>query len=269
MNTARLQTALITGASSGIGLAFAEQLAQQHKDLVLTARSADKLDALAQRLTQDYGIKAWAFPCDLVEPDAATRIAEAIAGWGLTIDLLVNNAGFGEYGAFDTCARDRHLNMIQLNIAALVDLTYQFLPGMRARQSGAIVNVSSIAGFQPMPYLATYAATKAFVLSFSESLWAEAQADKVQVVALCPGPTETSFFKEAKFPTELGDRTPNGLASPEEVVRDALDAINSNTPTVVSGGLLNHIIVNLSRFLPRPTLVNTLEKQFRPPTSSG
>lgn len=269
MTQPTMQTALITGASSGIGLTFAEQLAKQHKHLVLVARSEDKLQALAQRLTQDYGVKTWVFSCDLTEPDAALRIAEAVSEWGLTIDLLINNAGFGEYGSFDARPRDRHLNMIQLNIAALVDLTYQFLPQMRANRSGAIVNVSSIAGFQPMPYLATYAATKAFVLSFSEALWAETQADNVRVVALCPGPTETSFFKEANFPNSVGDRTTGSLAEPEEVVKDALDAIESNTPTVVSGGFLNQVIVNVGRFLPRPVLVSAVEKQFRPPDSSA
>lgn len=264
-----MKTALITGASSGIGLTFAEQLAKQKKDLVLVARSQDKLNELALKLTQRYGVRAWALPCDLVQGDAALRVAETVAEWGVTVDLLINNAGFGEYGVFDTRPRTRHLDMIQLNVAALVDLTYQFLPGMRARQSGAIINVSSIAGFQPLPYFATYAATKAFVLSFSEALWAETQADHVRVVALCPGPTETRFFEEANFPAAMGDRSTGSLANPEDVVRDALHAVDHNTPTVVSGGWMNQIIVNIGRFVPRPTLISAVEKQFRPPRSSA
>ncbi len=268
MTQTTMQTALITGASSGIGLTFAEQLAEQHTNLVLVARSEDKLQALAQRLAQNHGIKTWVLPYDLTETDAGAQVAKTVDEWGLTIDLLVNNAGFGEYGSFSDRPRERHLNMVQLNIAALVDLTYQFLPRMRAKRSGAIVNVSSIAGFQPMPYLATYAASKAFVLSFSEALWAEVQDDNVRVVALCPGPTETSFFEEANFPDSMGDSMKSSLADPEEIVRDALKAIESNTPTVVSGGFLNQVIVNISRFLPRPVLVSAVEKQFRPPSSS-
>mgnify|MGYP001604956925 CR=1 FL=1 len=259
-----LSTALITGASSGIGRVFAKKLAAQGTDLVLVARSEDKLKDLASDLEQQFQINAHVIVQDLTQPDGVSHVVHQVNAWGLAIDGLVNNAGFGDYGAFGDRSRQRQLDMIQLNITSLVDLTHQFLPAMQQRRSGAIVNVSSIAGFQPMPYLSVYAATKAFVLSFSEALWVENRDYGVKVVALCPGPTETEFFKVAQFPLTFAEQTPQKLTSPEEVVRDALEAIASNTPTVVSGGLLNQVIVNLPRFFPRPTLANVVGSQFRP-----
>lgn len=261
-----MTTALITGASSGIGSAFAEAFARRQTSVILVARSEDRLQALADRLTRDFGIQAWVLPYDLTRPEAASTVAQQVDTWGLTVDVLVNNAGFGDYGPFGDRPRQRHIDMIQLNIAALVDLTYQFLPAMRERQSGTIINVSSIAGFQPMPYLATYAATKAFVLSFSEALWAEVQTEGVRVTALCPGPTETEFFKSAEFPSSMAEGTPQSMATPETVVEDALRAIDDQTPSVVSGDWLNHLVVNMSRFFPRSTTVKILEQQFRPPS---
>jgi len=259
-----MPTALVTGASSGIGHAFAEVLAHQGMNLILVARSEDKLKALADDLHQQCGVSIQVIAQDLTEPDAAVRVAEAVSASGLTVDLLVNNAGFGDYGEFCDRPRHRHLDMIQLNITALVDLTYQFLPGMRQRKSGSIINVSSIAGFQPMPYLSVYAATKAFVLSFSEALWAENKPHNIRVVASCPGPTESQFFEQAQFPDSFSDTTPQQLSDPKAVAQEALDALEANTPTVVNGGFLNQVIVNLPRFLPRPQLVQVIEKQFRP-----
>jgi short-subunit dehydrogenase len=176
--------------------------------------------------------------------------------------LLINNAGFGDYGDFAERDGERQLNMIQLNIMALVDLTHKFLPLMRQRRSGSIINVSSIAGFQPMPYISIYAATKAFVLSFSEALWAENKDYGVKVLVLCPGPTETDFFTEAKFPETLA-KTNNQIATPEQVVQDALQGLEKGDSTVVSGGLGNKIIVNMHRFLPRESLVSAIAKQFK------
>lgn len=261
-----MQTALITGASSGIGRVFAQELARRKTNLILVARSEDKLEAIAHDLTEQFGIEARVLRQDLTQPGAAVQVAETVADWSWTVDMLVNNAGFGEYGEFSDRPRQRHLSMIQLNVLALVDLTYQFLPAMQAKQAGAIINLSSIAGFQPMPYLSVYAATKAFVLSFSEALWAENQQYNIRVVALCPGPTETQFFNEANFPSSFAAASSQQLTTPEEVVKDALKALESNTPTVVSGGVFNHIIANVPRFLPRPALVNAVEKQFRPPS---
>ncbi|MEA5553812.1 SDR family oxidoreductase [Anabaena cylindrica UHCC 0172] len=257
-----MSIALITGASGGIGKAFAEELAARKTNLVLVARSIEKLNQIATQLEQKYQIQVEVVAKDLTEPNATNDVFDAIKNKGLTIDLLINNAGFGDYGDFAEREGERQLNMIQLNIMALVDLTHKFLPLMRQRRSGSIINVSSIAGFQPMPYLSVYAATKAFVLSFSEALWAENRDYGVHVLVVCPGPTETDFFTEAKFPQSLTGSN-NKIATPEEVVRDALQALEKGDSTVVSGGLANQLIVNMHRFLPRESLVNIVAKQFK------
>lgn len=257
-----MPTALITGASSGIGLAFAQELAARNHNLVLVARSEAKLQQLAAQLQNQYKIAVEVLVQDLTEPSAPTAIFEAVTRKEIAIDLLINNAGFGDYGAFAEKQRKRHLEMIQLNVMALVDLTHQFLVGMRQRQSGSIINIASIAAFQPLPYLSVYAATKAFVLSFSEALWAENKSDGIKVLVVCPGPTETEFFKVAEFPQSFVTKTRN-YASSEEVVRESLIALEKNQPTVVTGDWTNQAIVNLPRFLPREVLLNAVEKQFR------
>lgn len=255
-------TALITGASGGIGKAFAEELAARKTNLVLVARSSEKLNQIATRLQHKHQVKIEVIAKDLTEDNATNEVFDVIKNKNLTIDLLINNAGFGDYGDFAERDGERQLKMIQLNIMALVDLTHKFLPLMRQRRSGNIINVSSIAGFQPMPYISVYAATKAFVLSFSEALWAENQDYGVKVLVVCPGPTETDFFTEAKFPETLAG-TNNKIATPEEVVRDALQGLEKGVSTVVSGGLGNQLIVNMHRFLPRESLVSAIAKQFR------
>ncbi|RUS94356.1 hypothetical protein DSM107003_38890 [Trichormus variabilis SAG 1403-4b] len=189
-----MSTALVTGASGGIGKAFAEELAARQTNLVLIARSAEKLEEIATQLQQKHNVKVEIIAKDLTDPNATNDVFDLIKAKGLTIDLLINNAGFGDYGDFAERDGQRQLNMIQLNIMALVDLTHKFLPLMRERRSGSIINVSSIAGFQPMPYLSVYAATKAFVLSFSEALWAENRDYGVRVLVVCPGPNRNRLF---------------------------------------------------------------------------
>jgi short-subunit dehydrogenase len=257
-----MSTALITGASGGIGKAFATELAARQTNLVLVARSAQSLNQLAQKLQEKYKIQVVVIVKDLTENNATNDVFDIIKNQGLTIDLLINNAGFGDYGDFAERDGTRQLQMIQLNIMALVDLTHKFLPLMRQRRSGSIINVSSIAGFQPIPYISVYAATKAFVLNFSQSLWAENRDYGVRVLVACPGPTETNFFVEAQFPTSLAGAN-NQLSTPEEVVHDALQALEKGESTVVSGGFINKIIVNMHRFLPRESLLNILAKQFK------
>lgn len=261
-------TALITGASSGIGAAFAELLAQRGMNLVLVARSEDRLQQLADTLKAQHGIRADVIVQDLTKPEAAAAVFEAVNALDLEIDLLINNAGFGDYGAFGDRPRQKQLDMIQLNIGALVDLTHHFLPQMQQRKSGSILNIASIAGFQPMPYLSIYAATKAFVLSFSEALWAENQDKGVHVMAVCPGPTESSFFEAADFPQTLASGGQN-LVPAAAVVQEALQALDQKQSNVVTGGIGNQIMVNASRFLPRPTLVNGIAKLFRPKATSN
>ena len=177
------ETALITGASSGIGEHFARQLASKKKDLVLVARSQDKLEKLAKELEEKEQVNTIVIVQDLTQTNAGQILYDAIEAQGLTIDVLINNAGFGDYGMFSDRPLSKQMKMIQLNIAVLTELTGLFLPDMKKRRKGAIVNVSSIAGFQPLPYMSVYAATKAFVLSFSEALWAENKDYGISILA--------------------------------------------------------------------------------------
>lgn len=258
-----MKTALITGASSGIGAAFARELATRKTNLVLVARSQDKLQQLAEQLKEQFQINTQIIVQDLSQPGAAQTLYDAIAQQDMTIDLLINNAGFGDYGKFLDRELSKQIEMIQLNITALVELTYLFLPAMKQRQSGAIVNVSSIAGFQPLPYMSVYAASKAFVLSFSEALWAENKDSGVRILALCPGATESNFFKVAQFPSSFASKNGTGYTSAEAVVRDALKALEKNQSNIVTGGILNQAIANSPRFFPRDLLVSAVEKQFK------
>lgn len=259
-----MSTALITGASSGIGAAFAQALARRKNDLVLVARSQEKLNQLAQDLRQQHGIEVEVLVQDLTAPDAATIVFEAVTHQKIVVDILINNAGFGTYGAFSETSLPKQLEMIQLNVLSLVNLTYQFLPQMQQRGSGTIINLGSIASFYPLPYMSVYAATKAFVLSFSEALWAENQAKGVKVLAVCPGATKTNFFELAGLEefasSSAGNQT---YATPESVVQDTLKALEKPASTMVSG-IPNQMLVNLPRFLPRNTLVKLIEQQFRP-----
>ena len=211
-----MKTALITGASTGIGVVFARQLAQRQMELILVARSRDKLEQLAAELGEQYGVKVTVIVQDLTVAGAGKLVYETVNQKGINVDLLVNNAGFGGYGAFSEQDLARQLEMIQLNNLVLVELTHYFLRPMLAGAGGAIINVASIAGFQPLPYLSVYAATKAFVLSFSESLWAENKDKGVEILALCPGPTESNFFEVARFPSAFMGK--NGRLDSAEVV---------------------------------------------------
>ena len=257
-----MPTALITGASAGIGATFAQELASRQIDLVLVARSAEKLQQLAARLQAQYQIQVYVLVHDLTVPEAATAIHDTVKDKGLEIDLLINNAGFGDYGDFAERDGDRQVKMVQLNILALVDLTHKFLPGMRQRRSGSIINLASTAAFQPIPYFAVYAASKAFVLNFSEALWAENRKYGVRIVAVCPGPTETKFFKEANFPKTFSETISKNYTSPQQVVREALQALEKNRSSVIPG-FTNKLSANAYRFLPRQALVSLVGKVFK------
>ena len=258
-----MKTALITGASYGIGATFARELAARKTDVILVARSEDKLQQLATELENREGIKAEAIVQDLTEAAAGTKLFETVKQKELRVDLLINNAGFGDYGTFADRELHRQLDMVQLNIKVLVELTYLFLKEMRERGSGSIINVSSIAGFQPMPYISVYAASKAFVLNFTEGLRAENKDTGVRIQALCPGPTESNFFENASFPRSVVASSSQNYASSEEVVRESLDALEKDISNVVAGGFANQVIVNLHRFFPRNVLISMVEKQFK------
>ncbi|BDA74458.1 short-chain dehydrogenase/reductase SDR [Calothrix sp. PCC 7716] len=257
-----MTTALITGASGGIGKAFAEELAARNNNLVLVARSEEKLHQLASELQAKHDIEIDVIVKDLSEAGSTEHVFDYTRNQGITIDTLINNAGFGDYGDFAERDSQRQIQMIQLNVLALVDLTHKYLPLMRQRRSGDIINIASIAAFQPIPYMSVYAASKAFVLSFSESLWAENRTLGVRVLCVCPGPIDTNFFTAAKFPPTIAAKNTQ-ITKVETVVRDTLQGLERGESVVVSGGLTSHLIPKLSRLVPRRTLVSVLEKQFK------
>jgi len=237
-----MNTTLITGASSGIGAAFARKLAARGRNVLLVARSEDKLIALCNELGRLTSIRAQYLALDLQQHEAGAQLFEETQKRELEIDTLINNAGFGSMGDFAKLDPDRELEMIELNVRAVVDLTHRFLPRMRERKRGTIINVASTAAFQPVPYMATYAATKAFVLSFSEALWEENRLHGVHVMALCPGVTETNFFQASEI-----DRPPmRTIQTPEEVVETALRALDRKKNLVVSLDVQNSIALKLT-----------------------
>ncbi|MBM2615044.1 SDR family oxidoreductase [Actinoplanes sp. LDG1-06] len=239
------QTALITGASSGIGVAYGKEFAARGADLVLVARGEEPMQRLADEIRSQYGRKVEVIPADLGVPGAVERLAAQIAERGLTIDVLVNNAGFGLHGDLVEADPTRLTAMVQLNCVALVDLTRRFLPGMVSRRRGAVVNVASTAAYQPVPHLAVYAATKAFVLSFTEALHAEVKQSGVRVLAISPGATETQFFEVAGEKAAFGRRR-----NVRQVVASTMQALSRNRPSRIDG-LVNAVVANTIRFTPR------------------
>jgi len=256
-----MQTALITGASFGIGAAFAQELASRQVNLVLVARSAAKLQQLAETFTADYGVQVQVIVQDLTQPDAAVEVFAAVQQG---IDLLVNNAGIGDYGQFSGRSHQQQANLVKLNVLALVELTHLFLPGMQQRGSGGIINVSSISAFQPIPYLAAYSASKVFILHFSQALWAENKSTGVRILVVCPGPTKTDFFAKAEIDISSELMGAQTYETPEDVVKAALQALAAGQSTLVTGGWRNRAIANANRLAPRELLLNVLEKRFRP-----
>ena len=189
--------ALVTGASSGIGEAFAKRFAADGWNVILTARSAPTLETLARSLTAQHAVRTLVIPADLAEESACLRIYQTVREADIHVDCLVNNAGFGAVGPFERIPLASQLDMVDVNVKSLLALTHLFLPGMKERRHGIILNVSSTASFQPIPFLNTYSATKAFVTSFSESLWAECLGTGVRVLNICPGKTRTNFAVRA------------------------------------------------------------------------
>lgn len=251
------KTALITGASSGIGKVFAEALAARGTHLVLTARSGDKLRALADGLTAQHGIRAEIIVADLSREGAPQQIFAETQQRGLNVDLLVNNAGFGTYGLFAHESHAKQHAEVTVNVTAVVDLSHLFLGPMLQRGEGGIINVASTAAFQPLPYMAVYAATKAFVLSFSEALWAEYRKRGVRVLALCPGPVDTAFFDV------VGSREPavGVMVTPEKVVEVGLRALERGKCSVIPQWQ-TLLLAQVPRFVPRSLVVRIAEQMF-------
>jgi len=254
------KTALITGASAGIGAEFARALAVRGANVILVARSEDRLRALADELARNHGVRAEAIATDLTRPGAARDLRAAVDARGLAVDLLVNNAGFGTYAPFETLAPERDHDEVTLNVAAVVDLTHLFLPAMLAKGDGAVVNVASVAAFMPGPYSAVYGATKAFVLSFSEALWAECRGRGVRVLALCPGATATEFFNVLGTDAAA---TFGAKRAPAQVVETGLRALERNRGYAVDG-LANYLMVQAPRVVPRGLVARLVARVARP-----
>lgn len=251
-------TALITGSSGGIGEEFARQLAKRQVNLVLVARRAEKLTELRDGLVARHpGLLVDVAAADLSVPGSADELASKVRDLGRTIDVLINNAGVGLHGDFAEQDASANAAQVQLNCVTLVELTALFLPAMVQAQHGVILNVASTAAFQPIPGMAVYGATKAFVLSFTEALWQETKGSGVRVLALCPGATETEFFSRTGE-----DFLTGGRQTPREVVDTALAALDKSTPTVVSG-LKNALLSYGYRFTPRRVMLEVSQRLVR------
>jgi short-subunit dehydrogenase len=255
------RTALVTGASSGIGKAIAEQFARDGVNLVISARSADQLAALAAQWQSQYGVQVKAIPADLAQPGAAQALFEAVAAGGIALDFLVNNAGYGGFGLFADTALEGELAMMRLNMEALTVLSKLFLPQVASRR-GRIMNVASTAAFQPGPYMAVYYATKAYVLSFTEALAAELAGTGVTVTAFCPGPTASGFQDRAVMQDSAlvkGRKLPTS----EEVGLAGYRAMMAGKRVYIPG-LMNWLMAQSVRFSPR-TVVTTMVKYISRP----
>jgi uncharacterized protein len=251
--------ALITGASAGIGLALAAQLAAGGANLILTARRLERLETLAERLSEQYGVRIEVFPADLTLPGAPEQIFGFTEKQRIAVDLLVNNAGFGTYGLFSTSDRRRQVEMVQVNVTAVVTLTHLYLPGMIERRRGDILIVSSIAAFQGVPYLTTYAATKAFDLLFAEALAEEVRRYGIRVCALCPGSTVTEFQEVAGEPHRLIRHAETAA----KVARVGLEALARGRNYAISG-VANYLLTHAQRVVPRQFVTRMAAKITRP-----
>jgi short-subunit dehydrogenase len=252
--------ALITGASSGIGEAFARRIACDGRHLVLVARREDRLAALAHEIEGAHGIRVHVIAQDLLRPGAVPALLSAVDRRGLAVDWLVNNAGFGTVGRLETLPVEGELDEIRLNVEVLVELTSRCLPGMVARRRGAVVNVASVAAFMPGPYMATYAATKAFVLSFSEGLAAEMRGTGVDVLCVCPGFTRTEFQATAHVDTSV---VPDfAWMTAEQVADQAVRAVGHG-PILVNG-VMNSLMTSVLRFVPRTLVTRIVGGMLRP-----
>lgn len=250
-------TVLVTGASSGIGEAFVRSLAARGANLILTARSKDKLNQIAEELREKHRISVHVFPADLIEPGAPQQLLASIKASGLAVDILINNAGFGKWAHFLGESLDTYEQMLSLNMIALVKLTYLCLPDMLARGYGGVINVASTAAFQPAPYIAVYSATKAFVLSFTEALAGEYREHDIRILALCPGYTDTNFNAIAHVHAP-GIR----FAIPEAVAEAGLNAFVNNKSYLVHG-CPNYLTSLLPRILSRGAVIKIVANMFK------
>lgn len=253
--------ALVTGASSGIGKVFAEQLAAAGLNVALVARRRDRLEAIAGALQKAHGVRAHVTAMDLAEDGAPRRLKEELASAGVRIRLLVNNAGFGQWGRFENTAAETYDRMVRLNIAVLPAMCLLFRDDLGSHSGSAVINVSSLAALQPVPYMAVYAATKAFVQSFSLALYEEWREQRIYVQTLVPGPTATEFDDVAgAYASKLGEKR----ASPAEVVDKALRELEAEGPLAAAAkGVLRQRV--LAALIPPKLFLREAGKMFRPP----
>jgi short-subunit dehydrogenase len=253
--------ALVSGASSGIGESFVRALGARDHDIVAVARRRDRLESIARQVRQRYRVNVHVIALDLSTSAGIEDLTGALDSMGLVPDVLVNNAGFGSYGPFAQLSLERELRMIDVNVRALVALTGHFLPRMIDRGSGAILQIASTTAFQPVPYMAVYGATKAFVLSFSEAVARECDGSNVRVLAVCPGHTPTEFQAISGV-----DQRPTRTSaqSADDVVREALAALDRGRSHVVVTGAPNRLTTQIPRVLPRRVMSWIVERAFRP-----
>jgi short-subunit dehydrogenase len=243
------KTALVTGASSGLGSCFAEQLAARGVNLVITARRAGRLDKLAAELSGRYGVQVTCLPLDLSEPDSAKKLFDRTEGAAKPVDILINNAGFARFGPFSGLSWETVHDQLKVDILALTELTHRFIQAMHSRNRGYILNVSSFAAYMPVPGYAVYAAAKTYVRNFTEALAYEIRKTPVRACCLCPGSTATEFWEVAgqKEPPFLIRAT---MSSPEKVARTGLKALFRRRRNIVAG-FLNKLVVWFTRLSPR------------------
>ena len=252
--------ALVTGASSGIGAALARRIAREGRNVALVARRLDRLESLAREIERDAKVSAHAISSDLIAPGAPAELVAEVERRGLTVDWLVNNAGFGTVGRYYKLPVERELEELRLNVGVLMELTRRFLPAMVQRGRGAVMNIASMAAFAPGPYMATYCATKAFVLSFSESIANEVKDTGVHVLCVCPGFTRTEFQQHADVDVS---RVPDfAWMSADQVADQAIRAVGRG-PVLVNG-MMNSLMTTSLRFVPRGLVTRAVAVFMRP-----
>jgi short-subunit dehydrogenase len=245
------ETVLITGASGGIGLELARVFAANGFDLILVARREAELEALAESVRKEHGVKASVLPADLLVPDASEALVRALEDQHLAVDILVNNAGLMDMGGFADLDVGKHERLVQLNVVVLTSLTRRLLPAMIERGHGRVLNVASTSSFQPVPSMALYAASKAFVLSLSESLSEELKGTGVTVTALCPGITKTDMYERAHGEHDMVQNVPGPfLSEVEDVAREGYESCVAGRAVVVPG-LPNRLVASAVQLYPR------------------
>lgn len=259
--------ALVTGASAGIGTEIARELASRGHNLILVARSRDKLKTVAQELSEAHDVRAETISCDLAKPAARGRLTGQVEALGLTVDVLVNNAGFATGGPFHASDPERELQQVRLDVEAVVALSSIFIPGMVERRRGAILNVASTAGMQPMPYSAGYSAAKAYVLSFSEALHYELAPHRVTVTALAPGPVSTDFWNVAAWEMTSGQRFEQAVPGPvwvtaQEAAKAGVRGLEAGNRVVVPG-LPMRAAMLASRYIPHAIKLPSIAAAMR------